>query len=78
VRTAGCSDCQTPGHVAAAGELPEQSWLTGWSIGWHGPWRTTYPIKFREYMGALSETQWPAIARSGKAFRPSRGTRFAI
>lgn len=69
-RTAGCNDCHKPGYAEAAGELPEQSWLTGSSIGWRGPWRTTYPIKFREYMGALSETQWLAIARSGKARPP--------
>ncbi|HEX7116684.1 MAG TPA: c-type cytochrome [Steroidobacter sp.] len=68
MRTAGCNDCHTPGYVASAGNVEESKWLTGDSVGWSGPWGTTYPINLRLFMQSLSADQWLQIAR--KPARP--------
>lgn len=67
MRTAGCNDCHTPGYAASGGNVEESKWLTGDSLGWSGPWGTTYPINLRLFMQNLSADQWLAIAR-----RPAR------
>jgi hypothetical protein len=50
------------------GEVPESEWLQGDSIGWRGPWGTTYAINLRLFMQTLSEDQWVVFARN----KPSR------
>jgi len=39
----GCNDCHTDGYLMTEGKVPEENWLTGSPVGWHGPWGTTYP-----------------------------------
>jgi mono/diheme cytochrome c family protein len=63
-KTAGCNDCHTPGYAQSAGQVEEAQWLTGDSLGWQGPWGTTYPINLRLFMNELSADQWLKIARS--------------
>jgi len=67
VHTAGCNDCHTPGYGAAEGRVNESLWLTGDSVGWNGPWGTTYASNLRLYMAQHSEASWLKTARS---FRP--------
>ena len=62
-RTAGCNDCHTPGYAANNGLVDEKTWLIGDSVGWQGPWGTTYPINLRQFMQNLTPEQWLAIAR---------------
>ena len=69
VKIAGCNDCHTPGYAHAAGKMPEQDWLTGNSLGWRGPWGTTYPSNLRLYMQTLSEDEWVTTARTAQ-YRP--------
>ena len=59
----GCNDCHTAGYAAAAGKVPEKDWLMGDSLGWRGPWGTTYAINLRLYMAELSEQDWLALAK---------------
>jgi mono/diheme cytochrome c family protein len=66
----GCNDCHTAGYAQAGGEIPESQWLMGDSIGWRGPWGTTYPANLRLYMDALSEDQWLETARTLKTRPP--------
>ena len=63
VRTSGCNDCHTPGYALAGGKVDEQQWLVGDSLGWRGPWGTTYPVNLRLYMETLTEKEWVAKAR---------------
>jgi mono/diheme cytochrome c family protein len=63
VRIAGCNDCHTPGYVQSAGMIPESKWLIGDSLGWQGPWGTTYPANLRRLMQDMSEAQWLKFAR---------------
>jgi mono/diheme cytochrome c family protein len=59
----GCNDCHTPRFMETQGRVPEEHWLVGSSIGFQGPWGTTYPSNLRLYMQALTEDQWVATAR---------------
>jgi mono/diheme cytochrome c family protein len=63
VRTSGCNDCHTPGYGEAAGQLPESQWLVGSSIGFRGPWGTSYPANLRLTVRGMSEDEWLAYAR---------------
>jgi mono/diheme cytochrome c family protein len=59
----GCNDCHTPGFMERQGRVPEEHWLVGSSVGFQGPWGTTYPSNLRLTMQALTEDQWVATAR---------------
>lgn len=63
VKVAGCNDCHTPGYAQGAGMIPESKWLIGDSVGWQGPWGTTYPSNLRRLMQGMTEDQWLKIAR---------------
>ena len=69
IKIAGCNDCHTVGYAEAAGKIPEQDWLTGDTMGWRGPWGTTYASNLRLYMQDLSEDQWIQVSRAVE-FRP--------
>lgn len=69
VKITGCNDCHTPGYTQNGGKVPEKDWLIGDTLGWRGPWGTTYPTNLRIYMNALSENDWVEIAHSAE-FRP--------
>ncbi|OYY80955.1 MAG: hypothetical protein B7Y33_02640, partial [Hydrogenophilales bacterium 16-62-9] len=47
IATSGCNDCHTPGFMPNAGKVAESEWMTGDSMGWQGPWGTTYPSNLR-------------------------------
>jgi mono/diheme cytochrome c family protein len=64
IKIAGCNDCHTAGYAEAAGQIPEKDWLKGDTIGWRGPWGTTYSSNLRLYMQNLSEEQWVKVSRS--------------
>lgn len=64
VQTAGCNDCHSPGYAQQAGKTPEATWLTGDTLGYRGPWGTTYPTNLRLLMAQMTEAQWLQHARS--------------
>jgi mono/diheme cytochrome c family protein len=63
VKTTGCNDCHTPGYIESAGRLEESRWLVGNSLGWQGPWGTTYPSNLRLLTQDLTADQWLQVAR---------------
>lgn len=69
LKISGCNDCHTPGYAQSGGAVPEKDWLTGDSLGWRGPWGTTYPSNLRRYMQTISEEQWLARAKN-RQYRP--------
>ena len=64
VITGGCNDCHTAGYGPMEGNVPEEAWLTGDSVGYKGPWGTTYPVNLRLHMENLTEDQWVAEVAS--------------
>ena len=63
IRIAGCNDCHTPGYAQNSGKVDEKLWLTGDSLGWSGPWGTTYATNLRLMMASMTERQWLHHAR---------------
>lgn len=66
----GCNDCHTSGFPQKAGKVDEKDWLTGDTLGWQGPWGTTYAINLRLYMQDLSEEQWMQIVQKMQSRPP--------
>lgn len=69
VRIAGCNDCHTAGYPQAGGEVPESDWLKGDSLGWRGPWGTTYGANLRLFAAGITEQDWLHLARTAR-YRP--------
>lgn len=69
-RIAGCNDCHTPGYLLAEGKVPEKVWLTGDTLGWRGPWGTTYASNLRLFVQAMTEAQWVKVAQVLKVRPP--------
>ena len=63
VKIAGCNDCHTRDYAMKGGRVPEPQWLTGDSLGWRGPWGTTYPTNLRLHLATMSEEDWVSQAR---------------
>ncbi|MDP1645639.1 MAG: c-type cytochrome [Thiobacillus sp.] len=68
VATSGCNDCHTAGYMQKDGQVPEAEWLTGDSMGWQGPWGTTYAANLRLLFQQIDEKIW--LARARQAMRP--------
>lgn len=63
IRIGSCNDCHTPGYGEKGGDVPTSTWLTGTSVGYQGPWGTSYPANLRLSLSTLTEAQWLQIAR---------------
>jgi mono/diheme cytochrome c family protein len=64
VRIAACNDCHTSGYLLSDGNVAEDQWLTGDSLGWRGPWGTTYATNLRDKMPKMTEAQWLKYAKT--------------
>jgi mono/diheme cytochrome c family protein len=64
VEITGCNDCHTAGYAEAGGKAPESEWLKGDTLGYRGPWGTTYPTNLRLSIGKMTEDQWLKYAKS--------------
>jgi mono/diheme cytochrome c family protein len=64
VQIGGCNDCHTQGYAENSGAVDEKHWLLGSSLGWSGPWGTTYPANLRLLAQNFTESQWLVMARS--------------
>ncbi|HEA69272.1 MAG TPA: cytochrome C [Desulfobacterales bacterium] len=58
VKTFECNDCHTAGYLQSKGNVPEDQWLTGESLGWRGPLGTTYGANLRLLIDSLTEAEW--------------------
>jgi mono/diheme cytochrome c family protein len=70
VKIGGCNDCHTPGYLAKAGDVPQDRWLIGDSLGFNGPWGTTYPTNLRRLLRTMDEDDWVQFARVIKTRPP--------
>lgn len=67
---AGCNDCHTAGYAMSGGKVPQSEWLKGDTLGWSGPWGTTYPSNLRLFMARMSEEDWVKYARTAQLRPP--------
>ena len=58
VEIGGCNDCHTAGYAEAGGKAQEVDRLKGDTLGYRGPWGTTYPTNLRLSIGKMTEDQW--------------------
>lgn len=70
VQIGGCNDCHTPAYGMKAGKVPERDWLVGDSLGWQGPWGTTYATNLRLHFSRISQAQWLQQARTMQSRPP--------
>ena len=70
IKIGGCNDCHTAGYGPTGGKVPEAQWLTGDTLGFNGPWGTTYPTNLRLYFQDLTEEQWIKTGRTLKTRPP--------
>ncbi len=68
IQISGCNDCHTTGYMEKDGHVPEKEWLTGDTLGWQGPWGTTYPANLRLIAQQLDAKAW--VARARQPMRP--------
>ena len=65
VEITGCNDCHTAGYAESGGKSPAESeWLKGDTLGYRGPWGTTYPTNLRLSIGKMTEEQWLKYGKS--------------
>ena len=64
VQAAGCNDCHTAGYAFSSGKVEEKLWLTGDTLGWRGPWGTTYASNLRLRVKDMTADQFVKLARS--------------
>lgn len=58
---AGCHDCHTEGYRASEGKIDPAKAMRGSSIGWQGPWGTSYAQNLRLTAKSLSEDGFLSI-----------------
>jgi len=64
VEIGGCNDCHTAGYAEAGGKAPEAERLKGDTLGYRGPWGTTYPTNLRLSIGKMTEDGWLKYAKA--------------
>jgi len=58
VQIGGCNDCHTAGFEESNGQLPEQAWLEGSTVGFSGPWGVSYPGNLRLLVANMTLDSW--------------------
>lgn len=66
----GCNDCHTPGYMQQGTYVPEDEWLIGSRLGYHGSWGTAYPTNLRLQLNAMSAQEWITLARQMRRDSP--------
>jgi len=64
-----CNDCHTP-HFMENFDIPQSEWLVGSSMGFKGPWGTTYPLNLRRLVYKMTEDEWVKFASTTKGAPP--------
>ena len=66
----GCHDCHTEGYFESEGKIDPQRALKGSSVGWQGPWGTSYPGNLRLDAADLSEDGFVRLLASLRTLPP--------
>jgi mono/diheme cytochrome c family protein len=60
----GCNDCHTAGYNESGGVIDPAKALMGTSVGWMGPWGTTYPKNLRITVSDKTEDEFVKFAKT--------------
>jgi len=60
----GCNDCHTPQWAETNGNVPAADRFVGSSVGYRGPWGTSYAANLRLLTQRVSEDQWVDILKT--------------
>ena len=66
----GCHDCHTEGYNEAEGKIDPEKALKGSSVGWRGPWGTTYVVNLRLVASLSDEDLFVERMRTMKTSPP--------
>jgi len=66
----GCNDCHTPDYMVRRGEIADEDWLVGSTLGFKGPNGTSYPTNLRLLASRISEESWLDIAKKMRKETP--------
>ncbi len=58
---ANCHDCHTQGWTESGGKVPPADQFTGTSLGYRGPWGTSYAANLRIQVARQQEDRWVKI-----------------
>ncbi len=64
VAIGGCNDCHTAGYADNGGKAAESERLKGDTLGYRGPWGTTYPTNLRLSLSKMTEDEWLKYAKN--------------
>ncbi len=70
VTVAGCNDCHTDGYLFNGGNVPEAERFLGSSMGWRGPWGTSYPRNLRITVTTMTEDAWVQMLKTRTGLPP--------
>ena len=60
----GCHFCHTEGYREAEGKIDPAKALAGSSLGWRGPWGTTYAANLRDTALGFTEDGWVDLLKT--------------
>lgn len=66
----GCHDCHTPGWAQTGGNAPADQLLAGDTVGFSGPWGTSYPANLRLSAQAMSAEDWADMLKDRQGLPP--------
>ena len=66
----GCHDCHTDGFATSGGQVDPEKALTGSSVGYQGPWGTTYPANLRIIAAKMNEDEFVSYSHTLKTRPP--------
>jgi mono/diheme cytochrome c family protein len=70
ITVAGCNDCHTDGYLFNDGDVPEAQRFLGSSLGWRGPWGTSYARNLRITVTTMTEDGWVAMLKTRTGLPP--------
>ncbi len=70
-KVGGCNDCHTPGWMETGGAgIMDDALLTGSSLGFRGPWGTTYASNLRIFVKQFTEDDFVKVIRARNSRPP--------
>ena len=70
IEVMGCNDCHSPDYIVKRGNIPEQDWLVGNTLGFRSSNGTRYPTNLRLLVDHLTEEDWLTLARKMRKETP--------